>query len=260
MTTLTAAVDPWAHPLEPLHATVLSLAEGAPLLTLGAPDDQAAVWYPASWIADVSGPALPRLLDDTAIRWGVGRHGAAALAFKGYAWAATLPVVAGWALHRRVPLLESARLRIGLSERLPHVRLDLSAVRVAVLPDDPVAAHPNAVPVSHSATLLESVRATLVMGHLAEVVAALHDATRVGSRLLWGSVAEAVAAAMLYLPFGDAARSARHLLGALGAPLAQLVDVQGGPSGPVVRRRTCCLWFTGESGRGEYCSSCCVPR
>lgn len=52
-----------------------------------------------------------------------------------------------------------------------------------------------------------------------------------------------------------------------GAPLLTLgTDAQAGsetawhPGSATVRRRTCCLWFTSEAGRGDYCSTCCVVR
>jgi ferric iron reductase protein FhuF len=174
----------------------------------------------------------------------VGPHAAAALAFKGYAWAATLPVLLGWAQHQRVPVLDSDRLRIGIARRLPFVRLDLSAVQIR-LGDGPA--------------LAGAMRASLLSGHLADVIDALHAATRVGRRVLWGSVAESIAALMLRLPSAEPAAAAVDLLEYLGAPVADLVEITDGPDGPAVRRRTCCLWFTGETGRGTYCTTCCVP-
>jgi Ferric iron reductase FhuF-like transporter len=259
MTTLTVAVDPTAHPLKPVHDTVLGVSQGAPLVTLG--DDDGAIWYPATWLADSDGPVLAAVLDVAAQRWGLGRHAAAAIAFKGYAWAATLPVIAGLLQHRRVPVLESADLRVGIADRLPYVRFDLSAVPVAVLPDDPAATgHAGALAVSDSVALLAAARTAIVGGHLAEAITAMHDATRVGTRLLWGSVAEAVAFAALQMPSDDPARAARGMLAAIGGPLAGLVEVRDEAGGPAVQRRTCCLWFTGDAGRNELCSTCCIVR
>lgn len=243
-----------AHPLEPVRATVMDAAQSAALATLGG--DQAATWYPASWLTDPRGPAMSHLLDGTAKRWGLGRHAAAALAFKGYAWAATLPVVAGWAQHQRVPLLESSRLRIGVAEHLPYVRFDLAGARLAARPGDPAASHPRSVIANEDDELMAHVRASLLDQHLAEVVEVLHEASRVGARLLWGSVAEAIAASAILLrqPTG----AVRQLLARLGSPIADLVEIHDGGTGPSIRRRSCCLWFTGEAGRGEYCSTCCV--
>src|ERR687898_1409088 len=183
------------------------------------------------------------------------------LAFKGYAWAATLPVVVGWVLHRRVPLLETANLRLGIADALPYVRFDLADAAVAVLSEDPGASHPSACAVDDTDALLAAARTALIDDHLAGVISALHRATRVGERLLWGSVAESIAQSVLILPTGavaDAADTARFLVDAFGSRLAELVEIVDEPAQPRVRRRTCCLLFTGADGRAAYCASCCV--
>jgi Ferric iron reductase FhuF-like transporter len=249
------------HPLGDVLESVAEIAPGFPPASLGG--DETAVWYPASRLADPDGPALRALLDDAARRWGVGPHAAAALAFKGYAWAATLPVLVGWARHRRVPVPETGRIRVGISAEMPYVRFDLAGAPVAVLPDDPAVAHPAALVLRDPGDLLDAARAALVEDHLAAVVAALHGATRVGERLLWGTVAEAIAQPVLLMPDrtgADRVARARMLLDAFGERVRDLVDVVAGPGGPRVRRRTCCLWFTAADGRGRYCASCCVVR
>ncbi|HMG28843.1 MAG TPA: ferric iron reductase [Jiangellaceae bacterium] len=249
------------HPIGPVLDSVAEVAIGFPPASLGG--DDTAAWYPASWITDPDGPVLRAMLDDAARRWSVGPHAAAALAFKGYAWAATLPVLVGWARQRRVPLPETGRIRVGISADLPYVRFDLADAPVALLPDDPAAAHPAARVVDDPAALLDAARAALVDDHLAAVIAALHGATRVGERLLWGTVAEAIAQPALLMPDGTAADrvgTARMLLESFGERVQDLIDVVDGPRGPRVRRRTCCLWFTASDGRGRYCASCCVTR
>ena len=250
--------------LHPLDRVLESVAEVAPGFAPASPgDDDAAVWYPGSWLTHPDGSALRALLDDAARRWDVGPHAAAALAFKGYAWAVTLPVLVGWARHRRVPVPETDRIRVGISSDMPYVRFDLADAAVAVLPDDPAAAHPAALVVRDPADLLGVAKAALVDDHLAAVVAALHGATRVGERLLWGTVAEAVAQPALLMPDGtvaDRVATARMLLNSFGERVRDLVDLVEGPGGPRVRRRTCCLWFTAADGRGRYCASCCVVR
>jgi hypothetical protein len=251
-----------AEPLRPVLASVALVASRAPLATLHRDDH--AIWFPGASLTDPDGPAVERLLEDAARRWRLGPHAAAALAFKSYAWAAILPVVVGWVLHRRVPLLETANLRLGIADARPYVRFDLGDATVAVLSDDPVAAHPSARAVDDSDALLGAARMALIDDHLAGVVGALHRATRVGERLLWGSVAESIAQSVLILPAGavaDAADTARHLVDAFGGRLAELVEIVDDPAQPRVRRRTCCLLFTGADGRGAYCASCCVtPR
>lgn len=251
--------------LHPLGAVLDAVAEVAPGFAPASLDGgDTAVWYSVSRLTDPDGSPLRALLHDAARRWGVGPHAAAALAFKGYAWAATLPVLVGWARHRRVPLPETDRIRVGISAKMPYVRFDLAGAAVAVLPDDPAAAHPAALVVRDPGGLLDAARAALVDDHLAAVVAALHGATRVGERLLWGTVAEAIAQPALLMADGTVAdrfARARMLLDAFGDRVRDLVDVVEGPAEPRVRRRTCCLWFTAADGRGRYCASCCVvPR
>ncbi|MGH8823245.1 MAG: IucA/IucC family C-terminal-domain containing protein [Jiangellaceae bacterium] len=249
------------HPLGPVLESVVEVAPGFPPASMGG--DDTATWYPASWLADPDGPALHALLDDAARRWSVGPHAAAGLAFKGYAWAATLPVVVGWAAQRRVPLPETDRVRVGISPDPPFVRFDLADAAVAVLPGDPAAAHPSAQVVGDPGGLLDAARAALVDDHLAAVVAALHSATRVGERLLWGSAAEAIAQPALLMPgrtVADRVGTARMLLDSFGERVRDLIDVVDAPDGPRVRRRTCCLWFTAADGRGRFCASCCVVR
>jgi len=250
-----------AHPLGPVLQSVARVANGAPLASIGA--DETATWHPASCLADPDGPVLTRLLDDAARRWGLGPHAAAALAFKGYAWAATLPVVVGWLLHQRVPLLDAARVRVGIADDLPYVRFDLAGASVGVLRGDPAAAHPSALAVDDPAALLAAAKAALVDDHLAGVITALDRATRVGERLLWGSVAEAIAQPALIWPAGtvaDPVATSRRLIDGFGEHVADLVEIVDDPGRPRVQRRTCCLWFTGGIGRGRYCASCCVTR
>ena len=226
-----------ANSLSRLQRTVRELAYGAPVLSSA--HDTDATWYPASWLTDPDSPSLHELIKIVADEWGGDRHVAAALAFKGYAWAAALPVVAGWLQHACVPMLDSASLRVGIARQLPFVRLDLSATRI--------------VAPSNTSALLEAARAALLEGHLREIVAALAEATRIGPRLLWGSVAETVANVAVQLDGGDGARRA---LGMLGPAVADLVECDEGAAS--VRRRTCCLWFASDTGRGEYCATCPV--
>ncbi|MGH8776209.1 MAG: IucA/IucC family C-terminal-domain containing protein [Jiangellaceae bacterium] len=242
-------------------ASVSELAHGAPLARLG--PDADADWYPASWLANPDGGVLHDLIGAAARRWGVGPHAAAALAFKGYAWAVAVPVIVGWGLHRRVALPEIGTVRVGIASRLPYVRFDLTDTPVALLPDDPAAGHRQARVLDDPDSLLAAADAALLDDHLAAVVSAWHLATRVGERALWGSAAEAIVQPVLLLPFGSAdqrAGAARRVLSAFGDRVRDLVDVVDAAGGPRVQRRTCCLWFTGGSGRGTYCVSCCVTR
>ena len=226
-------------PLSQLRHTVLGLTHGAPVLSSSLDPD--ATWYPGTWLTDPDSPSLHELVKIIADEWGGSPHVAAALAFKGYAWAAALPVVAGWQQHGCVPMLDSASLRVGVARRLPFVRLDLTATPIAA-PSD-------------SAALLEAARTSLLDGHLREVIEALAEATRISQRLLWGSVAEAVVNVAMQLDGADGARRALTLLGSPIAGLVESCDAYGVAS---IRRRTCCLWFATDAGRAEYCATCPV--
>jgi ferric iron reductase protein FhuF len=107
------------------------------------------------------------------------------------------------------------------------------------------------------ATLAPAARSSLLHNHLAEIIAALSMATRVGERLLWGSLAESVAHIAIQL---DGVDSARRALAVLGEPVAGLVEIRGERDAPSVSRRTCCLWFATDTGRDEYCAGCPVTR
>lgn len=243
--------------LAPVHHTVSRLARGAPVVS--DPSDTDATWYSGTWLADQNGSTLPGLLKYVSDAWGGGRHVAAALAFKGYGYAAALPVVAGWLGHGVVPLLESETVRVGISDRLPYVRFDICGVRsVTAVPSPVVTPAPTAG--TDAATpgrdvLAHAARSSLLHGHLAEIVDALSTNTRVGRRLLWGSLAESVAYIAMQLDGTDGARRALSLL---GEPVAGLVEIADGPGTPPVSRRTCCLWFATDTGTGKYCASCPV--
>lgn len=236
--------DTRTDPLAPVRRTVSDLASGAPVVST--PSDTDATWYPGTWLADQNGSTLHSLIKYVTDAWGGGPHVAAALAFKGYGYTAALPVVAGWLGHGVVPLLESDRLRVGLSDRLPYVRFDISGVRT-------ISAEPQGPP----SALVHAARSSLLRGHLAEIVDALSMATRVGDRLLWGSLAESVAHIAMRLEGVDGARRALRLL---GEPVEGLLEITDGDGAPSFRRRTCCLWFATDTGRNEYCASCPVTR
>lgn len=246
-------------PLAPVRHTVGELSHGAPVIS--DPSDTDATWYPGTWLTDRDGATLDGLIKYVADQWGGGRHAAAALAFKGYGYAAALPVVAGWLGHGVVPLLESESLRVGICDHLPHVRLDIGGVRTLTAdrrsglgaePDSPAGS--SRVPATHSEQLTDAVRSSLLHGHLAGIIGALGAATRVGHRLLWGSLAESVAHIAMRI---DGVDGARRALAVLGEPVAALVEISEYTT-PTIRRRTCCLWFATDTGRGQYCGSCPV--
>lgn len=249
--------DTQPNPLAPVHNTVSRLARGAPVVSN--PSDTDATWYPGTWLTDPNGSTLPGLLKYISDAWGGGRHVAAALAFKGYGYAAALPVVAGWLGHGVVPLLESENLRVGISDRLPYVRFDISAVRTVTATRASAPAPPPTPGTDATApgpdALAPTARSSLLHGHLAEIVDALSTNTRVGRRLLWGSLAESIAHIAIQL---DGTDGARRTLSLLGEPVAGLVEIADGSGTPSISRRTCCLWFATDTGAGSYCGSCPV--
>lgn len=238
----------WTDPLSPVRRTVGDLTRGAPIL--GTPSDTGATWYPGTWLADRDGPALRGLIKYVSDEWGGASHAAAAMAFKGYAYAAALPVIAGWLGHGVVPMLESDSLRIGIADHLPHVRLDISGVPT-------ITGDRQDAPARGSASLTRAAQSSLLRGHLAEIVDALATDTRVGRRLLWGSLAESIAHIAIQI---DGVDGARRALAELGEPVVGLVEITARHGAPVLRRRTCCLWFATDTGRDEYCASCPIKR
>ncbi|WP_327048786.1 hypothetical protein OG320_13400 [Microbispora sp. NBC_01189] len=230
--------------------------------------DDSSGWIPAADLLREPYEGLLALVDETAARWNAPRHVAAALLWKTYGYWHTMPMVLGWALQRRVPLmrLEDTLVRPSAA----GVTVAASRLTVAVLPGDPAvrtAAETSAASTTTTvggttATTVAEQPGTVVVPDLAGAiraaildgqrpfVRALSAVARVGERTLWGSTAEAVAHPLLALgPYAEAAR----LLEEIGPPVAGLLA----PDGDGYRRRTCCLWITLPDA--EPCSSCCIP-
>ncbi|WP_405087841.1 hypothetical protein [Microbispora sp. NBC_01389] len=259
------------------HLEGLAAERGGVLGVLpGLVADDSPGWIPAADLLREPYEGLLALVDETAARWNAPRHVAAALLWKTYGYWHTMPMVLGWALHRRVPLmhLEDTLVRPSAA----GVTVAASRLTVAVLPDDPAAGTTTQATAATSATattttiggttagtvittvaeqfdvvvvpdLAAAIRAAILDGQR-PFVRALSAVARVGERTLWGSTAEAVAHPLLTLgPYAEAAR----LLEEIGPPVAGLLA----PDGDGYRRRTCCLWITLPDA--EPCSSCCIP-
>ncbi|MEU6022659.1 hypothetical protein [Micromonospora sp. NPDC047134] len=216
-------------------------------------------WTSATTLTD--GTRLPELLGSAARLWGGSPHASAALAWKAYSYWAALPVALGWAVARRVPLLDADTTLIHFADQRTLVTLGLRrSTRVAVLPNDPLAVtDPHQVQVvADEQELLATLRATLLEAHLSPVVSAIQGEVRIGTRTLLGSVASGIAYGLLTatdsVP-GSTVESIDTLLGALD--LADLVELVPGADGkPTVQRRTCCLAFTLPSPK--VCQGCCL--
>lgn len=216
-------------------------------------------WLPAT---DLTGPALDDLLDVPRRLWGAKPHAAAALAYKQYTYWLAMPAVLGWAVARRVPLLDAANVAVRLGGGDDHrVRLGMRRPLLAVLPDDPAAGHPDAVVAAGEAELLAVLRGTLLDRHVAPLVAATRERVRVGAHTLYGQLAAGVtyvlsaASELLADPVGAGAA----LLDALG--MARLAGLREAPEGGLcVRRSTCCLAFVVPGLGGQTCPECCVNK
>jgi ferric iron reductase protein FhuF len=175
------------------------------------------------------------------------------MAWKSYTYWLALPAVIGFAAVRRVPVVSAGNVLVRLHVDAPFLEIGLRAPLVAVRSDDPLAGRPGVTVVDDLATAL---RHDLLDGHLAPILAALHERVHVGRRTLLGSVASGVAYALVrsaaVLPEPIAA-TAQTLLTALGVD--DLVDVTPGDE---VQRHTCCLAFS--LPQPKVCSSCCIRR
>ena len=208
-------------------------------------------WRPA---AELTGPArIDELLHAASVRWPGGPHVAAALAFKSYAYWATLPAVIGFAAARRVPRVDAANTLARIHGVAPFVEIGLVRAELTALTSDPV---PGAHLVDDDAALLAVLREQLLDRHLGPLADELHARARLGRRTLLGSLASAVCYALLrasdVLP-GPAVPTAEMILKALG--VADLVDFSPDAQGRLrVQRRTCCLEFAAETPR--VCAGC----
>jgi hypothetical protein len=221
---------------------------------------------PAGWIpaADVvAGDRLDDLLAVAARRWEAPAAAAAALAWRSYTYWLAMPVVLGWATARRVPLVDPADVLLRFGGQDPLLTIGLRRLRLAVLPDDPVASAVTGAAVTVAADeeeLRGLLRATLRARHLDPLLAQIQRRVRLGTRTLLGSLASAVAYAAvrgLDTAPGEVADVAGYLLADLD--VADLVELPPGPDGhPTVQRLTCCLAFT--LPEPKICSGCCLRR
>lgn len=208
------------------------------------------------WVCASSLP-LDELLDAAKQRWGAGPHVAAALAWRSYTYWLAMPAVLGWATARRVMLLapEDVLVRFGESASEPLLTFGLRRLRLAVLPGDPLAKDYTVV--DGEPELLRVLRSTLRDDHLDPLLARLQTRVKIGTRTLLGSLASAVAYGVvrgIEAPAAEQVAIAGTLLSALD--VADLVDLEPGPDGVTVQRRTCCLAFT--LPEPKICASCCI--
>lgn len=206
------------------------------------------------------GEAAERIVQHAADLWGAAPHVAAALAWKTYSYWTVLPAVLGYVSARRVPLWTPSDAHFVISRHNPLFSLHVGDAKFAVLADDPLADHSDAIIAKDSNELREMARKSLLDQHLAPVMSALGQQARVGRRNLMGSLASGLCYAVSgtagagNVPGEDIARDFLETFG-----VANLVDISSDDDGKLVyQRHTCCLAFTLE-GR-NICSTCCLPE
>ncbi|MEW9551414.1 hypothetical protein [Nonomuraea sp. NPDC050783] len=184
-------------------------------------------WTPVTELMREPYTLLDELIEETAARWNAPRHVGAALFWKTFGYWHTLPMVLGWALDGRVPVMP-----------LPETYFRTSGAGVTIAATS-VSWHEGA---------------GAIAGSLAEtqqpLVTAVSTLAKVGERTLWGSTAEAFAHPLTSIVRGDY----MALLRQVGRPVDGLVE----PAGDGYFRRTCCLWIALPDV--EPCGSCCVLR
>ncbi|GAB3425760.1 hypothetical protein [Flindersiella endophytica] len=197
-------------------------------------------WVCAAALADSRRGELARLVDASRATWGGAPAVAAALLWKQYAWYLVDTALCGW-FSGSVPDLALDVVEVRFRGVAPHVEVRAPGVLE--------------VPARSDVEFARWFGAEVVKGHLTPVLESLHDLTRAGSRLLWGSVAHALAEPLAErMP--EPARTVPALLSRLGPPLDGLIEV--GTGGAAVVRRTCCLAFRCDDP--VICGYCPIRR
>jgi hypothetical protein len=169
------------------------------------------------------------------------RRVAASILFQGYAARLWSPPLACLAMGLPLPDLPASRLRW------------------RYVPGEPfglLATSPEAIPAGDGEAA--QVVAALVIGeHLAPLVVALHERTRVAAGLLWGNAASALVGALTVLrsagqPIERPLRVAADLLERPPLRGTGTMTVEAGA--PAFRRRSCCLFYRVPGG--GLCGDC----
>ena len=189
---------------------------------------------------------------------------AASLFHKQWCVSVARVAVGAFTAERRVPDLLAEKTVLILDRMGRPTGASLRTPRLAVLPGDPDAAHPDTVVVADEAALRDWLRARVIDGHLSGAVDAMGTLGLLSEEQLWGNVAAACAGALAVLsnrwvPIDELVAEAAELLDMPGAPtrgLARLVpDEHGGSVKLHVRRETCCLHHCLPADPPQ-CSSC----
>ncbi|MFC3995952.1 (2Fe-2S)-binding protein [Nocardiopsis sediminis] len=176
-------------------------------------------------------------------------------------------VSAGIYLTGRAPLLERRHLWFPWLSNIGFGTPMVTSPRVAVLPDDPAAGHPDSVVVADDAAL-DRIAAEHLVAAFTPVIEAVHAHTRVGLRTLWGWVLDTLHFYMLNPArfLGRDAEAAWDRADRLGDALVRAGAITrarprlfpfcaGHPRGTWAVRGTCCFDYKGDPEHG-YCTTC----
>ncbi|MFG2193463.1 (2Fe-2S)-binding protein [Streptomyces sp. NPDC048639] len=211
-------------------------------------------WVAATELAE-GGPALDAFLawDDTQVLRDYGQQARpdviASFGLHRYAWPACLLITVPWFLLRRVP-----RIPVGqVSFQRTLGRMTLRVREFACLPDDPMAALPNARTVPDEEALRAEVREA-VAEHLGPVLDGFRPRMRRGPRALWGMATDEIVEGLWYVGhlLGEERRAMAELERLLPGSTTPYVGSSAfreltGPKGEVLPTRdraSCCLFYT----------------
>jgi ferric iron reductase protein FhuF len=170
---------------------------------------------------------------------------------RGYLWRALLPAVAALLAERRLPDLRAENVALRFGEGGFAEDLAFVGPRFAALPDDPEAAHPDAVVLPSEDDLLAWLGGALAQTHLPALVPVLRDLrVRRGTRVLWRAAADVCAEAFMYVGQGMGREERALLLGekllsgpALPGPANYYLLEHAGGSETTRVRNACCLYY-----------------
>lgn len=245
-------------------ARIARLGEGYELRLQPTAED----WLPADELVH-GGPGFERIIErltlhatDPTTRRAIGSQ--LVLLYLRFIW----PVVAAFALERRVPDMDARNLLVRFDEDGWPSAFGMAEPRFAALDNDPAAEHASFV-ASDEADLLRWLHERSIDGNAAPLIETTRRQVHTSGTALWGNVAAAFAHPLLWHVQHVAAESAavvrdvEALLGRREAPrlgdqVRLLRVVEGEEEWVVHARRTCCLRWSlpGE----QRCDDCPLAR
>ncbi|MFC7327275.1 (2Fe-2S)-binding protein [Marinactinospora rubrisoli] len=223
-------------------------------------------WYRADLM--VAEGILPTLFDQITAHHGPNHKLPAATHFmRALLREPIFMVAAGTYLTGRAPLVDGAHLWFPWRSNASFGAPTVTRTRVAVLPGDACAGHPDAVVVRDEAGL-DRLAAESMVAAFSPILAALHRHTRVGLRTLWGWVMDTMHFYMLNPArfLGRDAEAAWERASRLGDALVLAGATtrarprlfpfcENHPRGTWAVRGTCCFDYKGDPEHG-FCTTC----